>query len=796
MRSRLNRGILAIMALFIALSCGVTRHTPEGSYFLQRIDIIEDKAADKGERIPSYELESYVSQTPNKRFLGTNFYVWVYNLANPEKENGWNNFKRKVGQAPIYYDEILALSSTANIKTYLDSQGYYSSRSHFDVDTTRRRRAIVAYSVEQGAPYIVESHNYIFRDTMVEKLVLRDSTSSLVKVGSLFNATTLNRECERIASALRQRGYYSFSINNVEFLADTLMGDKRVALTTIIKQQLLGYDQQGAPIMGDNTRFSINAINIAPDFDPTVIMTDTAYLSKVDTTYFRGLGIVYEGERANVREKVLRQAVPIYPNTYFNSALVEETYKNLISTGYFKSAKVLFEETDQSSVNIDSMRFGRNIKIDSTLLTSSPTSYLNCNILCTPALNQSVKLEAEASSTSSFYGLSATAGYQNRNIFRGAEAFNIALTTGYEYYKSEDATKRRATEVGLTTGLSFPRFILPVFGSSFPNVSQPKTNLEVSTSYQDRPYYTRTLVGTSWDYSWRSRSGKSSYVVRPINIDLIDIHSLDSDFYESLNNDYLEQSFETQLVAGLSLGYAYNSQGSNSSNSSTTFICNFESSGNLVDALEKAFDTPSDGDTYHIFGIPYAQYVRSDVSLSRKVMLGEVTAIAARWYSGVGLAYGNSLSLPFDRLFYTGGSNSMRGWSPRTLGPGSTLSDDTDSSSDYPNKVGDVKLEANLELRYPLWGNIHGATFFDVGNVWYMNEDSYNDPDGIFHFDSFYKQLGFNTGLGIRIDITFAVLRFDWGIQLHNPNLPEGSRWITKFNWDYTSLNFGVGYPF
>ncbi len=177
-------------------------------------------------------------------------------------------------------------------------------------------------------------------------------------------------------------------------------------------------------------------------------------------------------------------------------------------------------------------------------------------------------------------------------------------------------------------------------------------------------------------------------------------------------------------------------------------------------------------------------------------MLGEVTAIAARWYSGVGLAYGNSLSLPFDRLFYVGGSNSMRGWSPRTLGPGSTLTEDTDSSDDYPNKVGDIKLEANVELRFPIWGNIHGATFFDLGNVWYMNEDSYNDPDGIFHFDSFYKQLGLNTGLGIRVDITFAVLRLDWGIQMHNPNLPEAERWIKKFNWDYTSFNFGVGYPF
>ncbi len=746
------------------------------------------------ERITSYELMSYVRQKPNKRLLGTNFYVWAYNLANPDKDNSWNRFKRKVGQAPIYYDNELAERSAQNLNAYLNSQGYYSSETSFEVDTTQhRKRAIVRYNVEQGEPYIIETHNYQFRDTMIQALILRDTSKSLIKVGAPFNATTLNGERERIASNLRQSGYYNFSTNNVEFLADTLMGDKRVALTTIVKKHLSGYDEQGAPIMKDNTRFIVGNVNIAPNFDPTVIMTDTAYLSKIDTLFYRGMNIVYEGEQPNVRSKVLRQASPIFPNTYYNSSLVDATYKNLISIGYFKSARVIFAESDGKTSTSDTLQYAPLRRAD-TLVTGSPISYLNCNILCTPALTQSVKLEIEGSTTTSFYGLSATAGYQNRNTFRGAEAFNIALTTGYEFYKSDDATMNRATEVGLTTGLSFPRFILPYFGSYFPRTVQPRSNLEISASYQDRPYYSRALFGTSWDYSWRSRNGYSSYTLRPIDINLIDMFALDDSFYESLNNDYLELSFQTQLVAGLSFSYAYNSQIKNISSNSTTFRYNFESSGNLIDLLERNFDTPSDGDTYHIFGIPYAQYLRTDFSISRKIMLGEVTAIAARWYSGVGYAYGNSVTLPFDRLFYVGGSNSMRGWSPRTLGPGSTL--DESDSSDYPNKVGDIKLEANVELRFPIWANLHGATFLDLGNVWYMKGNSTDDPEGIFYFDNFYKQLGFNTGLGLRLDITFAVLRFDWGVQLHNPNLPADERWIKKFNWDYTSFNFGVGYPF
>ncbi len=791
------RLFILCLSLFIALSCGVTRHTPEGSYFLQSVKIEPDSEKDKDERIPSYILASYIRQKPNKRLLGTNFYVWAYNLANTNKDNRWNRFTRTVGQEPVYYDKSLTEKGADNLKIYMNTQGCYASQAEFSVDTTKRRkRAYVAYRVEQGEPYIIERHNYIFRDTLIKNLILQDTAASLVKIGAPFNATTLDRERERIANNLRQKGYYNFSTNNVAFLADTLATDRRVGLTTIIKQYLAGYNEQGEPIMENSTRFIVSDVNIAPDFDPTVIMTDTAYLSKVDTTYYRGLNIVFEGEQANVRSNVLRQAVPIYPNSYFNSSLVDETYKNLISIGYFKSAKVMFNETSDMNLVIDTLMFSSQRKVDTLNVVNSPRKYLSCNVLCTPALTQSVKLEIEGSSTSTFYGLSATVGYQNRNIFRGAEAFDIDFTTGYEYMKDENATKRKATELGLSTGLSFPRFLLPIFSSRFPQVVQPRTKLDLSVNYQDRPYYTRTLFGASWDYSWRSRSGMSSYTIRPIDINLIDVIELDPNFYNSLNNDYLQMSFKTQLIAGLSFSYAYNSQRSATSDA-TILRYNFESSGNLVDAIERIINTPSDGDVRNLFGIPYAQYLRTDINVSRRIMLGEVTAIAARWYSGVGLAYGNSLSLPFDRLFYTGGSNSMRGWSPRTLGPGSTLDEGSaDGRYNYPNKVGDIRLEANIEFRFPIWENIHGATFFDVGNVWYLNSNSYDDPAGIFHFDSFYKQLGFNTGLGLRLDISFAILRLDWGIQLHNPNRPLGDRWINKFAWRNTSLNFGVGYPF
>ena len=246
---------------------------------------------------------------------------------------------------------------------------------------------------------------------------------------------------------------------------------------------------------------------------------------------------------------------------------------------------------------------------------------------------------------------------------------------------------------------------------------------------------------------------------------------------------------------GLSGSYTYNNPRAESSLNQTLVRINAELAGNTVDLLSHLLSHPVEGkDYYNLLGIRYSQYFRADINASQRIMLGEKCSMAGRVYAGLGIAYGNSQAIPFDRMFYAGGSNSMRGWAPRTLGPGSSP---LPENVVYPTQLGDMKLEANLEFRFPIWSMFHGATFFDVGNIWYMGHDGVDYPEGsVFHFNEFYKQLGFNTGIGIRLDIKFAILRLDWGIQLHNPNKPVGERWIHNFKWSNTSLNFGVGYPF
>lgn len=770
---------------------------------MQKVKIVPDESAPRKERITASELEKYVRQTPNKRFLGTNFYVWLYEQADSSKHNKWNDWKRKIGQAPVLLDMNLTRKSAENLKVYMDTRGFFSSRATYEVDTTsRRKRAMITYRTHQGEPYRIDSISYDFRDKFLEQLLLPDTVHTLLHAGDIFDITLLDRERERVTAYLKQRGYYNFSVNNIEYVADTLEGHHRVDLQVVIKQHLTGYNERGQAVMDNNMVYRIDRINIFPDFDPSVARTDSTLVARLDTVYFRGLNIVYEN-RPNLRPSVLRQAVPLYPNYVYNAAQVNRAYTDLMSLGYFRSAKISFVEQPQP-VDVTNYVSYIGASADSTQTRYTKEGYLTCNILCTPTLKQSFKIDLEGSTTSSFYGLKATVGYQNRNFFRGAESFDISFTAGYEFMKAPDAKKKRATEFGVTMGLTFPRFLVPWRTARFRSVNQPKTKLEVSINFQDRPYYRRTLSSAGIAYMW-TNSRYSSFSLRPIDINVIDVNNLDESFLmvskpdgsggqELTPNKYLLESFRTQFVGGLSFGYGYNNQRKNLGGNATNIRFNLETAGNLIDAVEHLFFAPGKGkDYYTIFGIQYSQYFRTDINVSRKIMLGSVTALVGRLYGGVAMAYGNSTSVPFDRQFYCGGSNGMRGWAPRTLGQGTV----PDPHSSFPVQTGDVKLEANLELRFPIWGIIHGATFFDLGNIWYIrsNPKEYSD-EAVFYFDKFYKQLGFNTGIGLRFDIKFAVLRLDWGIQLHNPNNPAGQRWIHDFRWKNTALNFGVGYPF
>ena len=778
-------------------SCSVVRYIPDNSYYLQRVEIETDQSTPKEDRITTSEFEKYVRQSPNKRFLGVNLYTWIYNLANPKKDNKWNKLKRRIGEAPTLLDLTKTEQTRKNFKVYMDSRGFFTSESSFELDTlSRKKRAVVKYNIKQGTPYRIDSIYYTFRDENLKHLILKDSTHSLVHKGDIFNITTLDDERARITNQLKQKGYYQFSINNIEYVADTLNNQNLVGIEVIIKKHIDGYDNRGQEIIGENEVYRIDKINIFTDYDAATAKMDPLYNSKLDTLTYDGLNIVYN-KKTNIKPKVLERVIPLKPQELYNIDIVNKTYSELISMGYFKSARIGFTEISNPSNSTELISFKKNSNTIDTIPTVkvSRERYLVCNINCTPSLKQSFKIDLEGSTTSSFYGLKATVGYQNRNIFKGAESFDVDFSTGYEYTKSPspDVRTRHATEFGVATRLSLPRFMLPFRTSSWKNFSQQKTKFEMSINFQDKSFYRRTLSNVSLSYQWND-SKYSSYTLSPVDINVVDVGYLNKDFLATTENEYLIRSYESQFISGLTFNYVYNNHLKNLSGNATILRFNAETSGNLIDGLSTLFasDRMKDKDNT-IFGLKYSQYFRADLNVSRKIMVGEKVALAGRLYGGCALAYGNSTAIPFDRLFYSGGSNSMRGWAPRTLGPGSIEY----IKSDYPTQLGDLKLEANIELRFPIWGMIHGATFLDAGNIWFMKSkpEEYSN-DAVFHIDDFYKQLGLNTGFGLRLDISFAVLRLDWGVQLHNPNREINKRWISNFKWENMALNFGVGYPF
>ena len=793
----------AVLVLLTGVSCSVTRNLPPNAYMLTGNNIETDKDTPRDERITASELDRYIRQNPSKKFLGTDLPVWLYNQADTTKDNFWHNLLRRLGSPPVILDTQQTISSTRNLKLYMNSRGFYRSHSSYDIRYKRNRKAVVTYSVRQGPPYRIHSIDYDYQDTFLEQVIQLDTAATLVRVGDIFDLEVLNQERRRITELLKDRGYYNFSINNIPYIADTLENDCMVDLVMVIRQHLAGYDSEGDPIYENNSMYHLDNIYVYPDYNATLAATDPRYLRSMDTTYYQGLNIIHNG-RLKIKPKTLRRAIPIYPDYLYSDDDRQRTSSNLQRLDYFKNASVTFSEPD-SYDDDNTVTFITDGDGGSPIQTQEKP--LDCDIFCTPAMRQGYALEFEATTSSAFYALRPTVSYLNRNLFRGAELLNVSVWGGYEFNKDE-APVKNSYEIGVSTSITFPRFLFFVPIDRAGKLYRPLTRMELSHNMQRKSKYHRTITGFNLGYSW-SNGRKTTYTVRPLDFNLVDVGFIDRDFLCSIQNSYLRASYRSQYIAAISGSYIYNNPLTHRGNSVIVRV-NAETAGNLTDALAHWLSEPvteqvTDDDCgstsspnsryetfYKIFNIRYSQYVRVDASVANTLPVGYNTAIAYRLYGGIGIPYGNSTTLPMDRMFYVGGSNSMRGWPVRTLGPGASPDG---RNSGFKNQLGNMRLEANFEFRFPIWQSLHGALFFDAGNVWLAGIPG-ADSDEVFRFNSFYKELGLDAGLGVRYDLGLVVIRLDWGLRVHDPSLPVGQRWITHFKWHNTALNFGIGYPF
>lgn len=783
---------------------------------------------DKATKLEKKDIETFIKQKPNRKiFKVVRFHLWLHNLVNEQhlaqrqiaqsKKMERRNAKRiakgkkpiterrqligewllDIGEAPVIYDSLLARKSAAQIKLYLNSKGYFISSVKDSVHFKRNKRANVFYKITAAPPYTVQSLTYIIPDELVKYYVFADTSHSLIRHGNNYDVDVLQKERERITDQLNNEGYYLFTKDYIHYKIDTGETPNKVNITLNIKnytQKLSEYSDSLIEV--PHPRFYINNVYIQPDF-----ISKKLDPAKKDTTKAGDYYILHNG-RLRYKRRVLLNSVFVRKGELYQSRNSQDTYKRLSELKAFKSINITFIKVSED--------------------------HLDCFIQLSPILKQSFTIEAQGKNTSGNLGAELGIVYQNRNVFRSAEILELKLKGGVEAQPAlnNDANKQNnigditkpvkqfnSIEIGPEANLYVPRFLLP-FRIRFSKQSNPKTVFTCSYMFQKRPDYTRYLTNLSFGYTWKETSNKR-HTINPLVINFVKV-SLDSVFDAYLKNVrdlYIRNSFINHLATSTRYTFLFNEQDVRKLENFPYLRFNAESSGNILRGFynlansiqPNTFVKDSEG-RYQLAGVPFSQYLRTDLDYRYYFNSNEINKVVLRIAAGIGVPLTNFTSLPYERRFFSGGSNGIRAWRSRTLGPGSY----SDSSNVGFDQFGDGQLEGNVEYRFKLFKFLHGAVFVDAGNNWLRKADA-TRPNGDFKLNRFYKEIAIGSGIGFRGDFNFFILRLDVGIKVRDPQFAEKDRWVIEHWFDrpwkqayrnahssgyFTVLNLGIGYPF
>ncbi|MFI3299339.1 MAG: BamA/TamA family outer membrane protein [Rikenellaceae bacterium] len=768
--------IANILLLLFFVGCNTTRYVPQGESLLvsNKVNI----KAPKGISIDKDALKEYVQQRPNRKLLGIGIYQWFYNITDTSKHNGWHRFwAEKVGEAPVVLDSSMVAKSSSMMNIYLESMGFLNATVSDTIEVSSKRKSTVTYDIKTSKPFVISSIKYNIEDKFLKPLILADSVNSLLKVGGRFERKALEAERARISDMLRNEGFWSFSQNDISYTADSTLGNSTVRLQINVAMIEAGRDAQGKVIYENHPLYRISEIIMNSDFDPT--LSEPVY----DILHYRGVDILYR-DKLLIKEQYLLEQLGMSPGEIFNQQSIEQTYTNVRSLGF--TPTIIF-----SPLPVDSSDMVMVSSIYSNELTTERE--LSCLVKCTPVVRQNFQVDFEGSTTESYFSVALRLGYQNHNLFGGAEDFSVSARGAYELMWSQGT--RNSFEFGVSTSISVPRFWLPISAQRFWDLNYASTKLSLSYNVQRRPYYDRSVYSVVYGYGWTLKNG-ARFTINPADVNVIDVPWVDESFLDSIANPYLKNSYESQLISGLSASYYYTTN-ADTKLDGFTFRVTGDVNGNLFYGLSNLFNatqyTADAGDNYYtLFGLRYAQYIRMMGEVSGRTNVGQRSQLAWRTLLGAGYAYGNSSVIPFERQYFAGGSNSMRGWQVRTLGPGSVYIEDY---GDYPDQQGDMRFEANFEYRVNVVGGFNLGFFLDCGNIW-MNGEGEDREEARFNITDFYNDLALNTGLGVRYDLGFFVLRVDWGIKLRNPNETADKVWFGNLSLNQTALHFAIGLPF
>ena len=760
MKFKLQSYICLTLAGLFA-SCSVNKFIPEDQYLLDKVHIVSDT-----KEVQPSSFNSYIRQNPNAKWFSlVKVPMHIYCLSGKDSTSGFNRFLRKLGDAPVIYDAAISEKSKQEIQKAVRNMGYM--RAEVQLDTLIKKNKLeVSYRIKAGKPYTIHHIAYHIDDLMIQDFIEKDSASSLLKAGMPFDVVALDQERQRITKLLQNNGYYKFNKDFIVYQADTIKDSYQVELT----MKLLPFQLKKEDTPTRHQQYTIRNVNFLTDGDPS------------DTVSYKGLQFLFD-DKPYIRPNTLANFNYIQPKGLYKEQDVQNTYTSMGRLRALKYTNIRFDEVMQND-----------------------SAMLDANLLLTKGKNQSLSFEIEGTNSAGDLGAAASMTFQHRNLFKGSETFTVKVRGAYEAitglqegYENDDYK-----EYGIETSLNFPEFKFPFLSSDYKRRIRATSEVGIDYNSQKRPEFTRTLASASWGYRWVD--GKSSQH----RFDLLDVSYIyvpwKSDnfraYLENLTdrNSILIKSYEDQLIVRMGYSYTYNSAKdktltSNKRNSYSIRV-NLEEAGNLLYLGSKAIHSAPKADKgYEIANIPFAQYVKGDFDFARNWYIDKRNSFVFHIGMGIAYPYGNSQILPFEKRYFSGGPNSVRGWSVRSLGPGSYRG--ADGNMNYINHSGDIKLDINLEYRTHLFWKFNGAAFIDAGNIWNIRHYE-GQEEGTFRFNRFYKQLAMAYGLGLRFDLDYLIIRFDGGMKAINPMRTGKDKYPflrPNFSRDF-AFHFAVGYPF
>lgn len=761
--------ILFILITAVMSSCNINRYVPEGKYLVKKNNVV---ITEKDTEISKSGLSSYIALKPYKNFFQTNFPFWTYYQAETHPNSKfWIWMNKSFGKEPVYYDKSEADRSAQQMMLYLNKVGYFHSEVTHTMQP-KRKRAEIKYIVTPTEPYRINKIDYVINDSIMERYIMRDEEKFPLHVGDIYNEFALSNQREIITERLRNSGYYYFNRNNITYEVDSNFMNHSLAITMKIAKDEVSHK-----------RYTVNSISIYPNYSLlrmneqptdsaslTVTMGRRNYPNKLDFYYFG---------KPRVKPQTFTQSIQVLNGRTYNLRSVTSTYQALSNLKLFNNI---------------------NITFDSVPNNGNSLNLLDCKITMQQSEVNSFTIQAEGTKSDSDLGIRGGLSYTNKNIFKGAEIFQISLKGGFEAQKIYDFTDTlksksfNTRELGVTARLLFPKFLSPIPMRNFARDYQPTTTIALGFNSQVKYYYSRYITSFSFSYDWKSNA-RIRHTLSPIHLNSVKLSNINPIFQSYLDletNQRKKDQYTNHLIFGARYSFIYNTQNINRSTSFIYFSANLESSGNLLSLFNKTKLITEDNGIHEIFGIRYAQYLRGSFDFRQHIKLGESTWLVFRQSIGMGLPYGNSDDLPFERSFYAGGANSLRGWTYHNVGPGGF-----NPQNSGLEKIGDMQLELNMEYRFPIYKIFNGAVFVDAGNVWTYKPNPAT-PNSEFKFNSFYKQIAMDAGLGARLDVSFLILRLDFAYAMRNPYIGEsGSYW--RFNEPMLknlNFNIGIGYPF